>query len=125
MKKKGFTLIEVIVTIGLLVLVGVLIASNMSAVFSNQEEKNMEDFKKNLEEAACVYIDLSDLGIKEEKNKCKSNTNGCLINTNVLINKGLLDEEYKNPQTGKSLKDHGYDIQIKYDYGEKKCIFRE
>lgn len=120
MKKNGFTLIELIITIGLMVLIGVLVANNLTSLFSRQEDISINDFKTEIEEAACVYIDLSDPTIKSKKAECKSR--GCTITIGSLIQNGLLDENRINPMTKEKIS--GSDtVRISYPNGEKTCIY--
>ena len=121
-KKNGFTLIELIITIGIMVLMGIIIANNLTSLFSRREDENISDFEKTLEEAACIYIDLSDPEIKEKKTTCK--TEGCSVNVGVLIENGLLDENLQNPLTKRKIKDDKLDrITITYPDGEKTCTY--
>lgn len=122
MEKNGFTLIELIVTIGLMVLMGILIASNLSSVFSHQEDENFNEFKGRLEDAACIYIDLSDPEIKAKKSSCKQSA--CYVNTYTLILNGLLDEDEKNPNTNTTITGSER-IKIEYIDGEKTCTYEE
>ena len=120
MSQKGFTLIELIATIALMVLMGIIIANNLNSLFSNREEEDIADFKSLLEDAACTYIDLSDPQIKAKKATCK--VSGCTVTTSVLITNSLLDEELKNPYTGEQIT--GLEvIKISYPNQEKTCVY--
>lgn len=120
MNQKGFTLIELIATIALMVLMGILITNNLNSLFSNREEEDVADFKELLENAACTYIELSDPQIKAKKAVCKSS--GCTVTTGVLITNSLLDEELKNPYTGEKIT--GLEvIKISYPNKEKTCVY--
>ena len=57
MQRNGFTLIELIISVGLLALLGTLIASNMVGVQSRQLEANYNNYKEQLTAAACLYIE--------------------------------------------------------------------
>ncbi len=118
--RNGFTLIELLVTIGLMVLLGVLIVNNLTSIFSRREDENVTDFEETLKSAACTYIDLSDPEIKVKKETCK--TNGCTVTTSVLILNGLLDENFINPLTKKSITG-SETISITYPSGEKTCTY--
>ncbi|MCI8575614.1 MAG: type II secretion system protein [Bacilli bacterium] len=118
--QKGFTLIELIATIALMVLMGLIIVNNLNSLFSNREDEDVRDFKELLENAACTYIDLSDPLIKQKKQTCKSS--GCTVTTNVLIQNSLLDEELKNPLTGKAITGTEI-IKISYPNKEKTCVY--
>ncbi len=43
--QKGFTLIELIATIALMVLMGLIIVNNLNSLFSSREEEDLADFK--------------------------------------------------------------------------------
>ena len=52
MDNDGFTLVELIVVISLLALMGVMIGTNMVSVRSKQQQKNYDNYKKTIEDAA-------------------------------------------------------------------------
>jgi prepilin-type N-terminal cleavage/methylation domain-containing protein len=119
-KQNGFTLIELIATIALMVLMGLIIVNNLNSLFSSREDEDVADFKELLQNAACTYIELSDPLIKQKKSICKAS--GCTVTTNVLIQNSLLDEELKNPMTGKVIT--GLEvIKISYPNQEKTCVY--
>ncbi len=122
MKKNGFTLIELVTTIGLMVLMGLIIVNNINAIFSNQEDVELDDFKRIVEDAACTYIDLSDPEIVQKKNECK--VSGCTVTTHMLISNGLLDDDLVNPWTNKPITGSEV-IEISYPNYEKTCTYRE
>ena len=62
MEKNGFTLIELIITIGLLAILGTMIASNMLGVQSKQMESNYESYKEQIADAACLVMDSKYIG---------------------------------------------------------------
>ncbi len=123
MDKKGFTLIELVTTIGLMVLMGVIIVNNITALYSNQEEATYQDFRKQLENAACTYIDLSDNEIKQLKSTCR--TSGCDVAVKTLIERGLLDEDVEDPWTGDIIGNEELHVHISYPDKEKTCEFQE
>lgn len=111
MNKKGYTLIELLTTITLLGLIATMASINTIKLFDEkkeQEEKNQEEI---ITSAAYVYIELSEN--KKFKEECLKNS--CTINTNTLIEKGLLDE--KNVSKNQV-------IHIYLDQKVKKCIIK-
>lgn len=44
MNKKGFTLVEVIVSLALLSLIGVAVGISLNKIFKNQEVKNYDEY---------------------------------------------------------------------------------
>ena len=113
-KKNGFTLIELIATIALLAILATVILLNMVGVKTTEENRNADRFKKNVEEAACAFIDMMDNN--NRRNTCKRNTNGCdiylseLISSSIL-NESLISEDVVDPYTNKKAG------------SEKNCIF--
>lgn len=96
MKKKGFTLIELIITIGLIALFGIVIVNNLTGIFSKQQDSQYETFKKTLENAACAYLDLTNG--KTKKNICQS-SGSVTVPISTLLGEGLIEEgDLINPQ---------------------------
>lgn len=109
MNKKGFTLVELLATIAILVLMSVIIGVNITSILRSTE-KNEEEFdKKQIEKAACVYVDSD--GLCTSKN-CDSN-----VTIKILIEKGLLDEEVYRDKTGT--------ITVTRNNGLKECEYKE
>ncbi len=86
-KKKGFTLIEIIVTIALLGIIGTVIAINVVGLSKKQDTHEVDRLKSSIEAAAEAYEHVEDIGT------------GCLKIT-TLIEAGYLKEnnvaEYKD-----------------------------
>lgn len=106
MNKKGFTLIELMVTVGLLALMGVIIGVNITSILKSTQ-KNEEDFdKETIEKAACVYYSSEELNPSGSTN----------ITVKNLIKSGLLDETYQT-ENGK--------ITITVNDNEKICSYNK
>lgn len=96
-KKAGFTLIELIITMGLIALFGIVIANNLTGLFTKQQDNEYTEFKKTLENAACAYLDLTNG--KAKKNTCQS-SGSVTIPISTLLGEGLIEEgNLINPQT--------------------------
>ena len=93
---KGFTLIELIATIGIMILVGLVIVNNMTGILSKQHDEEYESFKKELEDGACIYVETK--LDREARDNCKKN--GCTISVDDLIQEGYIDDDLKDPSTG-------------------------
>lgn len=88
MNKKGFTLVELLATITILILMSVIIGVNITSILKSTEN-NQKDFdKKQIEKAACVYVDSDSLC---SEHNCDNN-----VTIEALIKSGLLDESYKS-----------------------------
>jgi prepilin-type N-terminal cleavage/methylation domain-containing protein len=55
MKNKGFTLVELLVTIGILALLVLIASPTMDYIMSNSAEKTYQETINNIKEAARLY----------------------------------------------------------------------
>ena len=60
MKNNGFTLVELIITITLIAIISVTIGVSMTGMLGRQDEKEIEEYIKTIEEAACVFAEIDD-----------------------------------------------------------------
>lgn len=107
-KRKGFTLVEIIVTVGLLAVLAVIIILNVNNNLKYQEDKEYAEFINKIKSAANVYIAASpevEKYVKMEKYYIITidNLNDAgLISTSTLIDpeskKVLKDLEEDNPK---------------------------
>ena len=107
MNKKGFTLVELLATIAILVLMSVIIGVNITSILRSTEKQNDDFDKKQIEKAACVYVDSDELCPAKD---CDSN-----VTIKKLIEKGLLDEEVYKDKTGT--------ITVTRNNGLKECTY--
>ena len=117
MKKNGFTLAELLITLSLLVVIGLIIANNVVALTNHQNDNEYKDFKKSIEKAACVYA-----GLDKMKAEC-GNTN-CIITIGSLISEGLIDDNLYNPQTDSEVSIDAT-VFVQNDNGKKTCYYSE
>ena len=116
MRNKGFTIIELLITIALIASVSVAIGVNVINMQERQKEKEIQDFKEKLERTACTYAEV--LGIDAE-------TGIDSISTCNLIKDGYL-KKIKIPGTETQLGVNGnVSININWDSSthEKKCEY--
>ena len=140
MNSRGFTLIELIITIALLSMLFSLIATNMVGLQSRQLESNYNNYKMELESAACLFMDSKEAGLnnvvavnpdfsayankgsaQENKIEC-IRIEACYIKSKTLLDYGFLSKDLKNPETGTSVTE-GEVIRIFYLNGEKTCTY--
>jgi len=81
--RKGFTLIELIATIAIIVLITLIIAPTTINIIEQQRTKLYESQERTMEEAALKYI-----------NEVYTNSNTITITKEQLINAGYIDEIY-------------------------------
>lgn len=120
--KKGFTLIELIITIGLLAVIGTVISTNILGTLDKQQENTYNNFKETLENAACTYVESNEY-IKNN-DRC-SKSNGCTVTISKLLDKGLIeDNDLINPKTQKKLVAASSTIEVSYHENQKKCTLK-
>ena len=120
--KKGFTLVEIIITIGLIAIIGTVIVTNMSGTLNAQKEERYENFKKVLEDAACTYIDLNKNS--SLKNTCKL-SGSCTVLVSALLNEGLIEDgDLHDPKKDETISGSTI-INITYTNGVKTCTYNE
>lgn len=111
MKNKGFTLVELIITIALIAVISVTIGVSMTGMFSRQEEKDAEAYVVTIENAACMYVEIS-------------GTTDIEVTIAELLDNGFLNAELQNPITNKSISDYRDNIvEINWNNGEKTCNY--
>lgn len=98
-KKKGFTLVELLVTIILLGVIGAIIIYNMTSVSQNSKENEYERFVAKVKSAASVYADT----YPDVFNELYVSKAYIYINIEDLVSNGLLDEDLTNPFTNQKI----------------------
>lgn len=129
MKNNGFTLIELIATMALIAVLATVILVNMTGIKSNEETRQSDRFKKDIEEAACTYIDMSMNSSNRDACKNDSNSAQCKVFLKTLISDdvALIDGESYDPITNSTAEDLQDDIYVQISwvsnngYLEKKC----
>lgn len=116
MNNKGFTLIELIAAITIMIIISVIVTVNLSKIGEKNEEKRYNEFKQQVADAACVYIDLS----KNSATK-QSCYNNCTVNVSDLITDGLVSEDLINPKTDTKI-DTSLTVSVRWNNeGVKTC----
>ena len=94
MNNKGFTLIELIAAISIMIIISIVVTVNLNKTVKNKDDKRYQDFIRQVNDAACVYIDLYEK--KSVKDSCYPN---CTVSVGTLISEGLIPDNLKNPKT--------------------------
>ena len=79
MKNKGFTLIEIIVVIGIMGVIASIITISLTGTLNSTKKDECDNFVKEIEEAACAYASFN--------NKCED------IPLSLLVEEGLIISE--------------------------------
>lgn len=88
-KKRGFTLIEIIICIALIAIIGTAMTFVVIKSNKNKQIKTLENNKKILENALEVYLENHE----EVQNNLENNAKGAIVTLEVLKNEGLIDEK--------------------------------
>lgn len=89
MKKKGFTLVEIIAVVAIIAVLGVASFVGIRLVNKNIRITKLQQITDKAIEAAEVYLETN----KESYNQLYEEQNGVVIPLNVLVNEGLLSLE--------------------------------
>lgn len=106
-KKNGFTLIEMVITLVLMIALGLLITNNVVGMLEKNKDKDYQDFVDKIESAACTYA-------------MTSKYTGGNVKVSDLIREGLVDENLENPSTGQKINLDAV-IEVKMTAGERTC----
>ena len=119
MKREGFTLVELIVTISIMALIGLMISTNMLGLLSDEEDKDYAAFVEKIEEAACVYVET----VFSDTQRSNCRTNSCTISIDQLISKGYIADDLKDPSNGEKVVDNKdkYKVKVSWINNVKTC----
>ena len=103
-KKKGFTLVELLISVSLLAILAVIIIINLNGNFKKQQEKEYAEFIDKVKSAANVYLAAN----KDAQYYAETNDYYTLT-VEDLEKSGLIDlDRTINPLTKTSLKTKNY-----------------
>lgn len=85
--KKGFTLVEIILSISLIVIIGVVSIGGFNLIAKKNKASKLEQINNLVLDAATVYIETNE----ETKNQLYEDKNGVVIPLKALVAEGLLD----------------------------------
>lgn len=88
-KKRGFTLIEIIICIALIAIIGTTMTLVVIKSNKNKQIKILENNNKILENALEVYLEKHE----EIQTNLENNAKGAIVTLEVLKNEGLIDEK--------------------------------
>lgn len=93
--KKGFTLVELLITLVLLGIIGAIVIYNMTNISRDTKENDYQRFIAEIKSAASVYADM----YPEAFNELYVSRAYIYITLGDLVNNGVLDEDKENPYT--------------------------
>ena len=128
MNKKGFTLIEVIVSLALLSLIGVAVGISLNKIFKNQEVKNYDEYVEKVKSSALLYANNT----VDIINKLNSNYSYKVVTIKELVDKGYINKNLTNPETKEKINqedsvriyyNEDYEMMVEYPYKEEGEIY--
>ena len=124
MNKKGFTLIELMAAIIIMALLTIVVTVNLSKTQQKSEQKRIAQFKQQVEDAACTFIDLTiNRSVKDDPAVCPSSSR-CVVTFDMLVNDGLLSSDLVNPNTGNKAINDNISVKITWSSGVKTCAIQ-
>lgn len=113
-KRSGFTLVEIIIVIGLLAVIAGIFALNLVKNLDNQKVEENKNVATQIISAANVYV-----SVNPDKVENLYNGFGYVdIPVGELRDAGLLSEELKDSETGERIPDDEK-VRVKLDVGDK------
>ncbi len=105
---RGFTIIELIVCIVILMAIAGIFSINFIKNLNNTKDKTYDDIVSRIESSADAYVttykDSSDSNFNDIKLVVESDGSFCYIPLEEIKSKGFLDDELINPKTGEEFK---------------------
>ena len=116
MVNKGFTLIEIIVVIAILGVLSTIVTIGLTSTLDNTNKDDCNNFVKEIEEAACVYVSMSNKKIVCNREVCED------IPLSILVSEGLIKRD-TDGCTKKEL-DLNSTVSVTWSSeGEKTCTY--
>ena len=116
MKKNGFTLIELIITIALIAIAAIVVGINMVGMTNKNKEAEYNRIVESIESAAKVYVELDDVRKGAVKN---SGSFGITYSIKVIIEEGLIEADLVDPRDSSKI-DTNRVVKATYESGEFK-----
>lgn len=109
MNNKGFTLIELIITIALIAAISVTVGLSMSGLLERENQKQVDEYRETIEKAACLYAVTHDVES---------------VSLQTLIDEGLLRKDLENPESKMEITNYrNHAVEINMIDGERKCFY--
>lgn len=99
MKRKGFTIVEIVISLVILVAIGLVVGVGLQKVFKNNQEEETGSFEDKIISSTDLYLANN----QTLTNELQTVKGYLLINVSELIEAGLLDENIIDPVTGNKI----------------------
>ncbi|MDD4188250.1 MAG: prepilin-type N-terminal cleavage/methylation domain-containing protein [Bacilli bacterium] len=110
-KKNGFTIVEIIVSLVILVAIGFVASVGLNKVFDKSKTDDYDTFVNKVISSADVYLTNNSLLASQ----LQSDRGYVVIEVTDLIEEGLIDEDLVNPETGERLGDQNDILKASLD----------
>jgi prepilin-type N-terminal cleavage/methylation domain-containing protein len=110
--KKGFTLIELL---AVLTLLGIIVLVSVPSIISTNKkskENNYNEYKKNIENAAEIYVETHPDTFEKLKNT-PNTTETATVSIDDLISDGLVEGGLVDPSTNQKVRDESITVLVK------------
>lgn len=120
--KKGFTLIELLAILALLGVIVLVSVPSIVATNKTSQENNYNQYKKNVENAAEVYVELHPDRYQTLKTTPNTTIN---INSEDLVASGVIQGTLKNPKTKVQIINEPSYVTVKNESGTLTYTYHE
>lgn len=124
MKKKGFTLVELIAVIAILALLLSLVTISAIKFYNSRVQKDYQNMKSIIEDSAKVFIN-TDSDVYNEVDDKLQEAGSCKILYDRLVDARLLDKDMTNPVDKTALYNNNKYIKITLDDSEYSYEFMD
>ena len=119
MNNKGFTIIELLAVVSIISVLGIIITISFTKSLGNANQKQCDQFVKEVEDAACVYAGLSK---QDPDHYCNRNLGSCDLSVQFLLENGYINSEVDSC-TGTDI-DTTKSVHVSWDSnGNKTCVY--
>lgn len=110
MKKRGFTLVELLAVIVILGIIISIVTINVNENSNKRKKLDYENMVKLIEKNTELLVSENEKIYTDVTNKLAKMDDKCIINYQVLIDNNLVDEAEKDPRNGKKISHNSYVI---------------
>ena len=121
MKKNGFTLVELIMSLAILVSISLVMGIALNKVFKKNEDTEYNSMVSRITSAADIYLSNNSSLV----NELYTNKGYILIKIGAIKKEGLLDADLTNPKTGEKVKDSEYVVVTLDAEGSFKFTYQD